>query len=121
MATLGKKSLERLATCHPDLQRLVKEVVKEYDITVLEGHRGEKEQNEAFEKGNSKVRWPNGKHNKIPSEAVDIAPYPIDWNNLSRFKEMGEIVKRKATELGINIAWGGEWKTLKDYPHFELA
>lgn len=99
------------------------EVIKHTDISILCGHRGEEEQNKAFNDGKSKVRFPFSKHNKTPSLAVDIAPYNngINWNDLEAFKNLGELVKKKANELNINIAWGGDWKTFKDMPHFEIV
>lgn len=53
-------------------------------------------------------------------EAVDIAPYPIDWKDLKRFKMLSEHIKKVARILNIQVAWGGDWKTFKDYPHWEL-
>lgn len=115
----GQKSLERLRTCHDDLQLLCYAILEEMDITVLCGHRGEKEQNEAFIKGNSKLKFPKSKHNKVPSLAVDIAPYPVDWNDIKKFEEMCKIAERQAEKLGIEIRLGRDF-SFKDYPHVEL-
>lgn len=127
MPKFSQKSLDKLNTCHPDLIKLFTEVIKEYDCTILVGHRGEAEQNEAFAKGNSKLKYPNSKHNKKPSLAVDVAPYPIDFNNIERFKQMIEVVKKKAKELNIDIISGSDWddnpdtpNKFNDLPHFEL-
>ena len=117
----GKISAKRKSECHIDLQKVLDMAIKEYDFTILCGHRGEAEQNKAFKEGNSKLKFPNSKHNKSPSLAVDIAPYPIDWNNIDRFRELSIIIKRCAKEAGIKITWGGDWRTFKDYPHYELA
>ena len=65
--------------------------------------------------------WPNGKHNKKPSLAVDVVPYPVDWSDIERFIRFGWFVKGLAIGLGIKIRWGGDWKRFKDYPHFELV
>lgn len=121
MPEFGKTSRARLETCHPDLQRLFNEVIKEMDCSIICGHRGKVDQDEAFRLGNSKVTWPRSKHNSTPSNAVDAVPYPIDWKNFDRFNQMAVIVKRKAEELGIKIVWGGDWKTFKDLPHWELG
>lgn len=112
----GAKSLERLATCHPDLQRICHELIKEMDVTVLCGHRGEEEQNLAYRQGKSRLRWPLSAHNSIPSRAVDLAPYPIDWNDRPRFLRMQGRVRRIAEELGIELRALISW----DLPHVEL-
>lgn len=109
-----------MATCHSDLQKLVSAVAEKVEITVLEGYRGKEAQDAAFAAGKSKLRFPNGKHNKQPSLAVDIAPYPVDWYDLKRFTDMAAVVKQTAAEMGIAIDWGGDWKFV-DMPHFELA
>ena len=81
MPKFGTKSIERLNTCHPDLIAVFNEVIKYYDCTVTCGYRGEEDQNKAFDEGRSKARYPKGKHNKNPSIAVDVYPYPIDFEN----------------------------------------
>lgn len=129
MPKFGKKSEERLATCHVDLQRLFNEVIKHYDCTVLCGHRGKDEQDEAVRTGVSKLAWPNSKHNSLPSKAIDVVPFPIDWNDMTRFYHFGGFVLAVAKQLGIKIRWGGDWngdlkfrdEKFKDLPHFELV
>lgn len=126
MPKFSKKSRERLSTCHPDIVRVCEELIKQYDFSVLQGHRGEKEQNKAFEGGKSNVRWPRSAHNKTPSLAVDIAPYPIDWENLERFREMIyrfdalACLLRERGEIKSLFVFGAFWKTLKDFPHIEI-
>ncbi|MEK0326902.1 MAG: hypothetical protein QQN63_14490, partial [Nitrosopumilus sp.] len=98
------------------------------DISLLQGARGEEEQNEYFAKGTSKVRWPNSKHNSYPSMAVDIAPYPIDWDDRERFVYLAGIIKGIAATKDIAIRWGGDFnmnndlhdQSFHDLPHFEL-
>lgn len=132
MPEFGESSDQQLATLHPKLQVLLSEAIKYYDFTVLEGFRGEEKQNLAFAQGKSKVRWPEGKHNKQPSEAVDLAPYPIDWDSkvssLMRFGILAGVIKTCAEKLGIKVRWGGDWnrnfdprdETFHDWGHFEL-
>ena len=113
MPRFGKTSKRRLATCHEDLQEILNEVIKYFDCSVLCGHRGKADQNKAYESGHSKVKWPNGRHNKKPSIAVDVA-----------VMVMG-IAKAK----GIGLRWGGDWDQdtevkdngFDDLPHFELT
>jgi peptidoglycan L-alanyl-D-glutamate endopeptidase CwlK len=95
-------------------------VVEVTDIAILCGHRTKEEQDKAFGSGNSKLRYPFSRHNKFPSMAVDIAPFPIDWKDIAAFKRLAEIVKQKAAELEITVEWGGDWPSFKDYPHWEL-
>jgi peptidoglycan L-alanyl-D-glutamate endopeptidase CwlK len=126
MPRFSAKSLSKLDTCHPVLRRLFKSVIEETDFSVICGHRGEKEQNEAFSTGHSKLKWPKSKHNVSPSMAVDVVPYPIDWDDISRFKALADVVKKhwsdipKAEKLGYELQWGGDWDGFKDYPHWEL-
>lgn len=129
MPTLGKRSLEHFATLHPDLQRVVEEAIKVTDFTVLVGHRGEAEQNAAFAAGKSKLKWPKSAHNTLPSDAVDLAPYPIDWSDRERFCYLAGVVMACAARIGVKLRWGGDWngngvfsdETFSDLPHFELA
>ena len=114
-------SAERLATAHPDLQRLFNDVIQSQDCSILVGYRGEADQNLVCAAGKSNAPWPTSKHNCQPSHAVDAAPYPVDWADINRFREFGSFVKGRAAELGIAIRWGGDFTTLKDYDHFELA
>lgn len=127
--TYGKVSAERLATCHPDLQRLFNSLIEDYDVTILCGHRTEAEQNAAFASGASKLKWPNGKHNSLPSRAVDATLHPVQWNDNGRHYMFIGIVKERARQLGISIRCGGDWdgdnetrdQTFNDLVHFELC
>ena len=76
MPSFSDKSLSKLGTCDPRLQRVFHDVIRHFDCTILEGHRDKERQNQMVEEGKSKVRWPNGKHNTVPSSAVDVTPYP---------------------------------------------
>lgn len=128
MPKFGSTSIKRLETCHEDLQQIFYQVIKHFDCSILEGHRGEEKQNKYFDEGKSKVRYPKGRHNAIPSRAVDVAPYPIDWDDLDRFYYFAGFVKGIAAMLDIPIRWGGDWDNdtqvkdtgFKDLPHFEL-
>ena len=129
MPKFGRTSKKRLVTCKEDLQILFNEVVKHFDCSVLVGYRGRNEQDTAYESGHSKVKWPNGKHNSNPSLAVDVAPYPIDWDDRERFIYFGGFVKGCAYQLGLPLRWGGDWDNdsqlsdnkFDDLVHFELV
>tara|TARA_Y100000401_G_scaffold70893_1_gene56996 strand:+ start:1213 stop:1605 length:393 start_codon:yes stop_codon:yes gene_type:complete len=128
MPKFGSTSKRRLSTCEKDLQLLFKEVVRGFDCTIVCGHRGEEAQNEAYKRGNSKVKYPHGRHNANPSRAVDVAPYPIDWSDRDRFHYFAGYVKGIASQMGIDVIWGGDWDNdtdlkdngFDDLVHFEL-
>ena len=136
MPKFSKRSQENLATADSKLQQLFNEVIKEFDCTVIYGYRTPEEQFELFKKGREKrdgwwtkigptVTDKDGfikksKHNYLPAKAVDVCPFPIDWNDIESFKLLAEVVKRKAKELGIEVQWGGDWTSFKDYPHWEI-
>ena len=120
MAKFSKQSEIKLKELHTDLQSILSEAIKIFDFTILCGYRGQEEQEKAFLNGNSKAHFGQSKHNFKPSLAVDIAPYPIDWNNVERFKNLADIILKIANEKNIKLIWGGNWQKLKDYPHFEL-
>lgn len=121
MPKFSKKSLERLSTCDKKLQEICHELIRETDFAVICGYRTKGEQDKAVAGGFSKTPWPSSKHNVWPSQAVDIAPYPIDWDDIDRFKELAARFKIIAAEKGINIVSGGDWKNFPDYPHFQLS
>jgi peptidoglycan L-alanyl-D-glutamate endopeptidase CwlK len=129
MPQFGQKSLDRLSTCHEDLQKIFMEVIKHYDCTVTCGHREQAEQDEAFRTGHSKLRFPQSKHNSYPSMAVDVVPFPIDWKDKSRFMHFAGFVMATALSMGIKLRWGGDWDSdfqfkeekFQDLPHFELG
>ena len=52
--------------------------------------------------------------------AVDIARYPVNWNDEAGFHSLAVIVKQVADELNIPIKWGGDWVSFHDLPHYEL-
>ncbi len=126
MPVFSARSLARLETCHADLQTVCRELIRQYDFCVLEGHRGPVAQQAAFEMGKSRLQYPHSAHNKTPSLAVDIAPYPVDWNDISRFREM--IIRfdalacllRRQGRISNRFVYGGYWPSLQDWPHIEI-
>lgn len=124
----SNRSRDRLRSCHPVLQELMSRAIQAsaLDFTILCGYRSQEEQDAAFAAGNSKLKWPQSKHNRSPSLAVDIAPYPVDWNDEARFISLAAEVKRTwasmpaATKQRYILSWGGDWETFRDLPHWEL-
>jgi len=128
MPRFGSRSRKNLATCDEDLQDLFNEVIKYVDCSVICGHRNKEDQDKAFKEKRTKVKFPNGRHNSNPSRAVDVVPYPIDWDDRERFHLFAGFVLGIAQSMEINIRWGGDWNknfevddnNFDDFPHFEL-
>ena len=120
MFKLGKKSIERLQGVHPDLVRVVERAIDltPVDFTVLEGLRSPERQQTLVASGASQTL--NSRH--ITGHAVDLGAWvdnQVDWS-WPLYAKIANAMKAAATELGIPIVWGGDWKTFKDGPHFEL-
>lgn len=117
----SKRSITNIEQCDERLQLIAYELIHRMDVMVICGHRNKKDQDAAYYAGKSRLKWPNGKHNKTPSQAFDVVPSPVDWNDLKRFKIMCGHIEQIAKELGIKIRLGRDFKTLVDWPHVELA
>lgn len=133
MPTFSPRSIENLNTLAFPLQSVLNEAIKHVDFSIICGHRGESEQNAAFDNGYSKLRYPESKHNTFPSRAVDIMPWPINWDtrnadNLATIAHLMGLVTGIAIARGIRLRWGGDWDGDKrvrlvgfvDLPHLEL-
>lgn len=134
MPAFGIRSLTNLGQAHKDLQVIFKEVIKQFDCTVICGHRSKEAQNKAYSDGFSKVQYPNSKHNSIPSMAVDVVPYPIDWKDTNRMYLFNGFVLATAIRLKEegkithDLRLGSDWDSdtqvndhrFIDLPHFEL-
>tara|TARA_R100001594_G_scaffold148845_1_gene205058 strand:+ start:2166 stop:2543 length:378 start_codon:yes stop_codon:yes gene_type:complete len=124
MPKFGKRSRERLKGVDHRLIMVLDEVVKHFDITVIEGLRSQERQNQLVEQGKSKTKF--GKH--VQGKAVDIAPYPIDWECRDDFHYLGGFVRGIAKSMDIEVRWGGDWdgdfttkdNSFDDLVHFEI-
>ena len=104
-------------------------MIEDYDVSIICGHRSKAEQDKAVADGASKTRYPNSKHNSIPSLGIDAALYPINWNDHGRHYMFVGIVRERAKQLGIPIRCGADWdsdfatndQTFNDLVHFEYA
>ena len=122
-------SLERLNTCDSRLVEIFTEVIQHYDCSIICGHRGEDDQNEAVRTGRSRLSFPLSKHNQYPAQACDVSPYPIDWDDYERFYYFAGIAIGIACGMGIRLRAGADWdgdgmvhdQSLIDLPHFELV
>lgn len=122
MPILSKRSTTCRDTCHPDLIKIINEAIKYYDFVVICGERNKEEQDKAFAMKVSKLKWPDSKHNKKPSLAFDAVPFPVDWNDIARFRQLAIHIKAAADKFGIKVRWGGDFSgKFKDYPHWELV
>ena len=135
MPKFSEKSLSRLEQADERLQRICHEAIKEIDFVVSYSYRTSQEQFELYKKGRrlESGKWvkvgktvtdKDGKinrsyHNYLPSYAVDLVPYPVDWKDINRFIELSKVIKRIAAKLEIEIEWGGDWK-MKDMPHYQI-
>jgi peptidoglycan L-alanyl-D-glutamate endopeptidase CwlK len=132
MPVFGPESLRQRATLHPRLQLVLDEAIKYFDFSIIEGFRGKEAQNAAYAKHLSQLPWPLGNHNKSPSTAADIAPYPVDWKEGEkphlRFAFMMGVVYMAAKKVGVKVRFGMDWNRnldmrdegFIDMPHVEL-
>lgn len=139
MPSYSKVSLDNLKDVDVALKLIFKDVLDlGFDHRVICGHRTKEAQDAAFASKNSKLRWPNSKHNTKPSKAVDVVPYPIKWHHSN--KAIKELYYRRMTyfagvvkavgllKYNIDIRWGGDWdgdwdttdEKFLDYAHFEI-
>jgi len=130
MYYFGAVSKGNLKTIHNDLQRILNHAIRYIDFSVIEGQRTQQRQMELFANGKSELDGVGrfSMHQHFPSLAVDIIPYqkghnPFDVSEKSElmFYQLSRQIFISARELGIKINWGGHWKSLKDFPHWQLA
>jgi peptidoglycan L-alanyl-D-glutamate endopeptidase CwlK len=147
MYTFSNNSKSKLDTCHPDLIKIMELAISrsKVDFGVSEGNRSLARQNELYRQGKSKINGTTkkGKHNSVPSMAVDIFAYHKDYVTRKKLvydrvhlAYIGGIVESCAQELlklrkiKHKIRWGANWdsdgvidydQSFDDYPHFELV
>ena len=117
----SERSLSKLDGVHEDLVKVVKRALElsEIDFAVTEGLRTKKRQEELVKAGASKTM--RSRH--LTGHAVDLAAVvgsEIRWD-WPLYQKIAEAVKKAAKELNVPIEWGGDWKTFKDGPHFQLT
>ena len=129
MARFGRQSMDRLEGVHPLLVDWAFRVVKVMDCKVVRGLGTLEEQRHFVETGASLTM--DSYH--LPqddgmSHALDLAPYPIDWQDLNRFWLLGGVGMALAHEMDIPIIWGRDWdgdriytdQTFNDFPHWQI-
>lgn len=117
---LSQKSLDRLSGVHADLVKVVKRAIElsEIDFAVLEGVRSKMRQEQLMAAG--ATRTMNSRH--LTGHAVDLGAYVsgnIRWD-WPLYDKISAAMKAAAAELDVPITWGGDWKSFKDGPHFQL-
>lgn len=136
---LGNRSKNNLEGVHPKLRAVVERAIQitKQDFTVIEGVRTPARQKELYAQGRTtpgpKVTWTlNSNHFVNPKtgfgHAVDMVPFPLDWNDLKKFDAIARAMFQAADELGTPIRWGADWdrdgkwreRGETDSPHFEL-
>src|SRR5688572_32876511 len=121
----------RLLQCDERLQLVFKRVAETHSFAVLCGHRDQAAQDAAYAAGKSKVRWPNGPHNRTPSRAVDVVPVTgkaIAWEDRERMYFFAGFVLATARSIGVRLRFGGDWdgdgevkdNRFDDLVHFEI-
>ncbi len=146
---LSEASIEKMKGVHPKLIDLMKKAISDspYDFKIVQGLRTAEYQNSLYQQGRTKpgriVTKLDGYNKKSNHQAkadgyghaVDIAvcghydqngdyvKYMTDAEMFDNKKlvEISRHVKAVAKEMGMEIVWGGDWKTLYDTPHYELV
>lgn len=140
---LSKRSLNSIANVDSRLAAVAKRAIEitEQDFVIIEGERSREQMMINYGKGRTaaqiarkgipakyarpndrKVTWLNDPFasNHAKGKAIDVVPYPVDWDDLNKFRAIATAFKAAAKELGVPLEWGGDWKKTKDYPHFEV-
>jgi peptidoglycan L-alanyl-D-glutamate endopeptidase CwlK len=128
MPKFGNRSLKILGELDPRLESVLSKAIEMYDFSILSGYRLKEEQDNLFRNGLSKKKFPESRHNQWPSVAVDIAPYPVDWDDPERFYFLAGVIRACAHLCKTKIRWGGDWdsdddlhdQSFMDLGHFEL-
>ena len=127
--SLGPTSKQKLQGVHPDLVAVVEKAIlfTKKDFTVIEGLRTVERQRQLVAAGKSKTM--NSRH--ITGDAVDLAPWPVNGDfdedgilNIADWDEyypIADAMKQAAVDLGVDLEWGGDWKSFPDGPHFQLS
>ncbi len=118
MNLFGTASRANLSTANSTLQGIAAEVLLIKDHSIIKGHRNQIDQDYAHQKGNSKLKWPDGKHNKLPSNAIDVLTFPVPLGSLTQTAE--QMLREEqlyllglyagvAFALGTTLRTGADW------------
>lgn len=118
---LSSRSQQRLIGVHPDLARVVRHAITitDLDFTVLEGVRTLARQQQLVEAGASRTM--RSRH--LTGHAVDLAPLlngRVRWD-WPLYQRLALVIKKAAIDKSVAVEWGGDWRTFKDGPHWQLG
>lgn len=125
MITLTDSDKKKLLQAHPDLVKVVNEYLKSgtIPIKIMEVGRSLVQQKANIAKG---VSWTMRSRHLVSSDglarAVDIVPLvdgKITWSWPVYYK-LAPQMKAAAKSVKIPVEWGGDWKSNKDGPHWQL-
>ena len=120
-------SLAKLAQLDARLHEVVEFLRDHRDIQIIETYRSPEDQLKAFNGGFSKVKV--GKHNTLPSQAVDLQPYPPKAESIREdLSYLAGLAVAYGNLRGYRIRWGGDWdgnsdtndNDFDDLYHFEI-
>ena len=137
MYNLSQRSIDNLKGVHPKLREVIEAAITNspVDFTVTDGVRTTEQQKALYAQGRTKpgaiVTNADGVTLKSNHQAkangyghaVDLYPYyngSVQVNDVAKLKQIAAHIKATAKRLGYAIEWGGDWTSIKDYPHFEL-
>ncbi len=128
MFTFSQRSLKARNELHPMLKTVVDAGIKKIDFVILDAQRGRAAQERAYKAGFSKARFGQSAHNYVPAVALDIVPFPINFDNIAGFKAIAQVFLEIAKEKQIPLRWGADWnmngkvndENFLDWGHFEL-
>ena len=118
---LSNRSLSRLDGVHTHLVEVVMEAIRrtEVDFAVLEGLRTLDRQKQLVASGASTTM--NSRH--LTGHAVDLGAWvdgELRWDWPLYYK-IADAMFEAAQHCGVDLEWGGHWKSFPDGPHFQLS
>lgn len=130
------KAEDRLSKIHPTLADKARQLIAKaheegIDLVVTQGLRTIAEQNALYAQGRTKLYDDEGNKLKIVTKAKGGSSYhnfglafdiavrkengDIDWDTAKLYNRVGQLGK------SIGLEWGGDFKSIKDTPHFQLT
>lgn len=125
MPIFSQKSLDNLKGVDRRLVRICNLAIQIMDFVVWDGVRTLEEQRINVARGKS---W-TMKSKHLTGMAVDLVPYPVDWDDVEIFCVLAGVMKAAAHTIGVKLRWGGDWNQNmstkdehnRDYGHFEIV